>query len=148
MQRLPCSPLCYIDLASVTSALNFGSLFLLNLPSNLIKFSLNGCAVPSKTKLTSQPVQRPMSSHRLMQALRKLLPCPKLYHPREIPTKTSTSLKCKKYSPFSLANLGSLNRFFGNMPLTARFSTSPPPHFFIMVSMLIAFRAPGRVVCL
>lgn len=49
------------------------------------------------------------------------------------------------HSLFSLANLTSLNRFFGNIPLTALRNTSPPPHFPIMRSKLMLFRLPGRV---
>lgn len=53
----------------------------------------------------------------------------------------------KGSSPFNLAILFSLNRFFGNMPLTARLSTSPPPHFSIILSIDIDFKLPGRVLC-
>lgn len=51
-------------------------------------------------------------------------------------------------SPFNLSNLGFLSLFFGNMPLTALFNTSPPPHFLIIPSIFNDFSAPGRVVCL
>jgi len=47
---------------------------------------------------------------------------------------------------FNLANRTSLNRFFGNIPLTALLNTSPPPHFTIILSMLRLFKDPGRVV--
>lgn len=50
--------------------------------------------------------------------------------------------------PFNLSNLGSLNLFFGNMPLTALLSTSPPPHFRTILSILMTFKLPGRVVWL
>lgn len=49
-------------------------------------------------------------------------------------------------SLFNLANRPSLNLFFGNMPLTARLSTSPPPHFSINLSRLMLFKLPGLVV--
>jgi hypothetical protein len=52
----------------------------------------------------------------------------------------------RRFIPFSLSNLISLNLFFGNMPLTALRKTSPPPHFLIIPSMFNSFRLPGRVV--
>lgn len=52
-----------------------------------------------------------------------------------------------KSSHFNRPIRSSLNLFFGNMPLTALFSTSPPPHFSIIFSMLMLFKLPGRVVC-
>lgn len=51
-------------------------------------------------------------------------------------------------SPFNLSNLGFLSLFFGNIPLTALFSISPPPHFLIIPSIFNDFNAPGLVVCL
>lgn len=48
---------CYTDLSLVTSASTLGAVFFLNLPSNLTRFSLYGCAAPSKTKLAYQLVQ-------------------------------------------------------------------------------------------
>lgn len=53
----------------------------------------------------------------------------------------------KKDLLFSLANLLSLNRFLGNIPLTALFRTSPPPHFSNILSIVMLFKLPGRVVC-
>lgn len=49
---------------------------------------------------------------------------------------------------FNLAILSSRKRFFGSMPLTALLSTSPPPHFAIILSIVISFKLPGRVVWL
>lgn len=48
---------------------------------------------------------------------------------------------------FKRSNLLSRNRFFGSIPLTAFFNTSPPPHLPIIASILMLFRLPGRVLC-
>ena len=55
--------------------------------------------------------------------------------------------KESRHSHFNRCILPSLNLFFGNMPLTARRKTSPPPHFSRIFSIVISFRLPGRVVC-
>ena len=53
---------CYTDLSLLISGSTLGAVFFLNLPSNLTKFSLYGCAAPSKTKSAYQLVQ---TSHKI-----------------------------------------------------------------------------------
>lgn len=48
---------CYTGLSLLTSSSTLGAVFFLNPPSNLTKFSLYGCAAPSKTKSAYQLVQ-------------------------------------------------------------------------------------------
>ena len=66
--------------------------------------------------------------------------------PPRIPTVTNQKNNNNNNIPFNRSNLLSLNRFFGNIPLTALFNTSPPPHFRIILSILKLFITPGLVV--
>ena len=52
----------------------------------------------------------------------------------------------RQTSPFKRASLGALSRFLGSIPLTARFNTSAPPHLSNILSIVIDFKLPGRVV--
>lgn len=54
--------------------------------------------------------------------------------------------KNAKFSLFNRANRGSCKRFLGNMPLTARRRTSPPPHLANISSIVMLFKLPGRVL--
>ena len=108
----------YKALAFSIAVLTSGKSTILVLPSTFTKLSLYGCAAPSKTAHKISKTQ----NHNLLN------PSP-------------------KDSPFSRSNLLSLSLFFGNIPLTAFRSTSPPPHLRIMPSMLISFKLPGRVEC-
>lgn len=65
----------------------------------------------------------------------------------ELATPNNDSIVQNKHSLFNRANLFACNRFFGNMPLTALRKTSPPPHFSIILSIVMLFRLPGRVLC-